>query len=82
MIFSSLKASIDKGNKQPTFMKTVEYVSGKYHIPVSKVKSTVIELINKDYIIQTVEKNRKKDSIRVIRPDWKKIHDDGIWVDA
>lgn len=79
MIFTSLKSTMDKGNKQPTFMKTVESVSGKNKIPIHKVKECVVELINKGYIIQTTELSKQRENIRVIRPDWRKITSDGIW---
>ena len=81
-IFSSLKIAMDKGNKQPTFMKTVEHVSGKYFIPIAKVKKCVIELIDQGYLIQSTEKTKQRDIIRVIRPDWKKIRQDGIWMNS
>ena len=73
---------MDKGNKQPTFMKTVEHVSGKYFIPIAKVKKCVIELIDQGYLIQSTEKTKQRDIIRVIRPDWKKIKQDGIWMNS
>lgn len=82
LILSSLRIAMDKGNKQPTFMKTVEYVSEKYYIPINKVKKCVIDLIDQGYIIQTTEKTKQRDTIRVIRPDWKKIKKDGIWIDS
>ena len=82
MIFQSLKTAMDRGNKQPTFMKTVEFVSGKYALPTAKVKNCVVELIDQGYIIQTTETTRQREPIRVIRPDWKKISEDGIWVSA
>ena len=63
-------------------MKTVEYVSEKYYIPINKVKKCVIDLIDQGYIIQTTEKTKQRDTIRVIRPDWKKIKKDGIWIDS
>ena len=71
-----------KGNNQPTFMKTVESISAKYYVPMAKVKKCVIELIEKGYIIQTTETTKQHDSIRVIRPDWKKIKKDGVWMDS
>ncbi|MBE7058627.1 MAG: NYN domain-containing protein [Ruminococcaceae bacterium] len=82
LIFSSLKITMNKGNKQPTFMKTVESISAKYYVPAAKVKKCVIELIDKGYIIQTTETTKQHDSIRVIRPDWKKIKKDGVWMDS
>ena len=50
-----LYTSMERGNKQPTFMKTVECVSGKYDISAAKVKSCVADLISQGYIIQTRE---------------------------
>ncbi|MFR1517565.1 MAG: NYN domain-containing protein [Clostridia bacterium] len=82
MIFTSLKTTMERGNKQPTFMKTVEYVAGKYSVSAAKVKTCVIELIDQGYIIQTTETTKQREKIRVIRPDWKKISDDGIWISA
>lgn len=81
-IFSSLKITMDKGNKQPTFMKTVEHVSDKYFIPINKVKKCVIELIDQGYLIQSTEKTKQHDVISVIRPDLKKIKQDGIWMSS
>ena len=80
LILSSLKIAMNKGNKQPTFMKTVESVSSKYYIPMAKVKKCIIELIDKGYIIQTTQTTKQHDNIRVIRPDWKKINKDGVWM--
>ena len=82
MIFTSLKTTMERGNKQPTFMKTAECVSGKYDISAAKVKSCVADLISQGYIIQTRETTKQREPIRVLRPDWKKISEDGIWMNA
>lgn len=82
MIFKSLKATMEKGNKQPTFMKTVESVAGKNNVATGKIKSCVVDLIHKGYLIQTQETTKQREQIRVIRPDWKKIYEDGIWIEA
>ncbi len=82
MIFSSLKNTMEKGSRQPTFTKTVEFVSSKYTVPTAKVRECMIDLVNKGYLIQTMELTRQKENIRVIRPDWKKINRDGIWHNA
>ena len=63
-------------------MKTVECVSGKYDISAAKVKSCVADLISQGYIIQTRETTKQREPIRVLRPDWKKISEDGIWMNA
>lgn len=81
MIFKSIKAAMEKGNNQPTFMKTADFVSNKFSIPASKVKSCIVELINQGYIIQTNEKTKSREPIRVIRPDWKKISEEEFWIE-
>ena len=82
LILSSLRIAMDKGIKQPTFMKMVESVSTKYYLPINDVNNCLIELIDQGYIVQTTEKTKQHDTIRVIRPDWKKIKNDNLWIDS
>lgn len=78
-IISSLKRTINNGNNQPTFMKTVDYITNRYNIPQDIVKQSIIELIDKGYIVQTKETTKQRESIRVIRPNWGRIYKDGIF---
>ena len=82
LILSSLRIAMDKGVKQPTFLKLVENVSSKYYVQYNDVKNCLIELIEQGYIVQTTEKTKQHETIRVIRPDWKKIKNDSLWIDS
>lgn len=82
LILSSLRIAMDKGVKQPTFLKLVENVSSKYYVQYNEVKNCLIELIEQGYIVQTTEKTKQHETIRVIRPDWKKIKNDSLWIDS
>ena len=68
----------DRKNARPSFWKTVEAVSTKYGIPQEQAKKALEYLLQHGYLYQDEEQyNYRK--LKVLRADWKKIEQDGIY---
>lgn len=79
MIVANLAYTSEHPEIIPTFMGTVSAVSRRNEVPDYRVKTVLQEMLDsgllyrKDY---RVDFNRK---VKVIAPDWEKLHDAGLW---
>ncbi len=71
---------LEKGQKnaRPTFLKTVPAVAAKYNVKEEKVKLALEKLIEKGYISQYEVKINKR-RVRLLKTDYEKAADDGIF---
>lgn len=61
-----------------THKATAEAVAERYSLPRDKVSSAISMMMTEGYIEQRIEKVKGKD-LKVIRVNWKKAADSGIW---
>lgn len=65
----------------PSFKSTCEYVARYYELKEQDVRAAMLEMLDRGYLIQT-EKNVSGRQLRVLKADWEKATDDGIWTDS
>lgn len=61
-----------------THKATAEAVAERYSLPRDKVSSAISMMMSEGYVEQRTEKVKGKD-LKVIRVNWKKAKDSGIW---
>ena len=65
----------------PAFKATCEYVSKYYALDERDVKSAMLEMLEKGYLVQK-EQTVSGKQLRVLKADWAKAMADGIWKDT
>lgn len=63
----------------PTFRKTVDIISEYYHIERTDVENTLSEMITQGYIYYRSAKLDNGKLIKILRVNWKRAVNDGLW---
>ena len=78
-ILTALKHAQKKRRAIITFNATVAYVAEGSKIDKAEIKSALQALIESGYIYQKEILVNKKDQVRVLRVNWKKLIANGLW---
>ena len=78
-VLAALKQAQKKRRAIITFNATVAYVAEGTQIDKNEIKSALQWFIENGYIYQKEILVNKKDQVRVLRVNWKKLIEAGLW---
>ena len=78
-IFSTFKNNERSMGVPPTFKRAVEIISAENQLESQEISDALCELINEGYINQIPERTKRNMPIKILRTDWKKVAESGIW---
>lgn len=79
LILNSLYKQKQKNRSVVTYWKTIQCVADYNKVPKDKVKIAVDGLIKQKYLYQEEKKFKRGKVVSVLKADWNKISNDGIW---
>lgn len=79
LILNSLYKQKQKNRSVVTYWKTIQCVADYNKVPKDKVKVAVDGLIKQKYLYQEEKKFKRGKVVSVLKADWNKISNDGIW---
>lgn len=78
-IVQNLSYVAEKPNIIPTFMGTVNAVSARYSVPEELVHAALNEMMNKKLVYQMEQKVAFNKKVNVIKANWDKLVECGLW---
>ena len=78
-ILNSLYKQKQKNRSVVTYWKTIQCVADYNKVPKDKVRIAVDGLIKQKYLYKEDKKFKRGKVVSILKADWDKISNDGIW---